>query len=1099
MNSQIRSLLQPFILVISILFSHLLVGQEHMQFYEKGLALYNEGKYDEALKQYESAAAVVKKNIGTVNDHYAWMISMQAGVYEITGDYALALEIRLRILDIAEEFSGKESADYALCLLTLGSHYLMASNFEKAYPTIKDANEKLINVLDPDHEVIINSLYLYALAAFRISEYEESNQIYFKALDIMNRTGQRLYLKGSILQSISSNYHFLRQFKKVDEYHKKAVSHQNSYEDALGIYTDARSAIVGDYAALLMKQRQFSDAKETLNQALEITRKVAGDRSPNYTRILGLIGEVELKSGNYKQAIKTFEKAIQIAKSNFANESLDVYSLVVSKAAAYKAIGDYVAAERGYKLAIEYSSGSYSLALSNLGTLYSDLGNSERALEYYDQIAEKFKSGYGKNSVSYALLFHNRAAVYSSQGNLSKAIEDQEFANDLLLKLEGESSENLINGLNNLSQRYFDSGQREKGLSLNYEALERVKKHLGTSHPLYAAVLNNLANNINESEELSYEKYEKVAGLYSEALNVFKKSVGSNHMDYLTTARNLASILEGLGEDAKAGSLYWESLNGMMQNMDALLLSMSEIERLKFLQQLDNMVINYRRFVIEDHKTYPDLVEKLAIVQSKMKGILFRSSDIVNEFLSENSDSEIQNTYSNWKEKNIQLAIYLQASEEERAEQNIDEVSIRREINELEKKLASEASDRSVRSVTINQVKRSLNQEEAIVDLMRVVFNNKEQDTTYAALVIRKDIEPQLITFDDGAAFEKVHIRNYRNKIRRKEKDLTSYEALWGAVAESLKGVKKVYLVPDGIYHSINVETLIDPSTQLYVGDTYRVSRVNSIASVVDSQFDRRMKVNHMALVGYPSYDFGIQTAAVQDIQPTAELRGDERFLGRDGKIAPLEGTLREVKTIKKMASKSKIETQLFTEEDATEEAVKEFRSPDILHIATHGFFLETKNTRRLRNNVWAKQNIQSLRENPMLKSGLLLAGAEMGVKGELESTNDGILTAYEASFMDLSNTKLAVLSACETGLGELSNGEGVYGLQRAFQKAGAQSVLMSLWTVSDEAAEKMMVYFYESLFDGSSIEDAFFQAKKRVQLEFPNPYDWGAFVLNQG
>ena len=195
-------------------------------------------------------------------------------------------------------------------------------------------------------------------------------------------------------------------------------------------------------------------------------------------------------------------------------------------------------------------------------------------------------------------------------------------------------------------------------------------------------------------------------------------------------------------------------------------------------------------------------------------------------------------------------------------------------------------------------------------------------------------------------------------------------------------------------------------------------------------------------------------------------------------------------------AKKWKVNEHLQAE--ATEGAIKKIQNPQILHIATHGFFLED-----IDENGGDVNGMQAkiAKENPLLRSGLMLAGSAAIARDSMvdNTTEDGILTAYEAANLNLAKTDLVVLSACETGLGEVYTGQGVYGLQRAFMVAGAKSVIMSLWQVDDFATQELMSNFYREWLKDPSSENrqkAFHTAQLKLKEKFPNPYYWGAFVM---
>jgi CHAT domain-containing protein len=197
--------------------------------------------------------------------------------------------------------------------------------------------------------------------------------------------------------------------------------------------------------------------------------------------------------------------------------------------------------------------------------------------------------------------------------------------------------------------------------------------------------------------------------------------------------------------------------------------------------------------------------------------------------------------------------------------------------------------------------------------------------------------------------------------------------------------------------------------------------------------------------------------------------------------LSDLPGTRVEVEKMQDLLTAKGWEVQAYLAENALEENLKESYKPRLLHIATHGYFQPDNKTEN----------------NPLLRSGLMLSGAGSTIRGISSTTGeDGILTAYEAMNLNLDNTDLVILSACETGLGDIKNGEGVYGLQRAFKVAGAKTLVMSLWKVSDEATQELMVSFCKNWLETGNKRDAFIKAQKALKALYPQPYYWGAFVM---
>jgi CHAT domain-containing protein len=223
------------------------------------------------------------------------------------------------------------------------------------------------------------------------------------------------------------------------------------------------------------------------------------------------------------------------------------------------------------------------------------------------------------------------------------------------------------------------------------------------------------------------------------------------------------------------------------------------------------------------------------------------------------------------------------------------------------------------------------------------------------------------------------------------------------------------------------------------------------------------------------------------------------------GVLCPLPGTALEVQGIAALLREKSWQVVIDQQVNALQEAVEATQHPRVLHLSTHGFFLADTNPRRKEDPSTSDQNpLDPLTQDPMLRSGLFFAGADRVLGGgpPLADADNGVLTAYEAATLNLQGTELVVLSACETGLGRTEAGEGVFGLRRALQEAGAESVLMSMWAVPDRETQELMTLFYSNWLSGMTKHEAFRKAQLSERETVKDRYGqdlplyWGAFVL---
>ena len=268
----------------------------------------------------------------------------------------------------------------------------------------------------------------------------------------------------------------------------------------------------------------------------------------------------------------------------------------------------------------------------------------------------------------------------------------------------------------------------------------------------------------------------------------------------------------------------------------------------------------------------------------------------------------------------------------------------------------------------------------------------------------------------------------------------------------------------DGVFNGVNLGTIKNPNTDKYLFEEQSIIQISSLRDLVNRKSKRDLKLNKSIFIGRPKYFLSNDTETSTD---------------RGASISDLPGTEKEVLAITEKLGNKEVPFENYLGESALENQVKGLQSPSVLHIATHGFF--------------DKKNVSEEEfDSPLLSSGLLMSGAGDGqdVDGQ-----DGILTAFEITGINLTNTELVVLSACESGIGESRDGQGIYGLSRAFFIAGAETVIASLWKVDDDATQKFMDFFYGHWLETYSVPESMDFARDQLKKEYPQPYYWAAFV----
>jgi CHAT domain-containing protein len=509
---------------------------------------------------------------------------------------------------------------------------------------------------------------------------------------------------------------------------------------------------------------------------------------------------------------------------------------------------------------------------------------------------------------------------------------------------------------------------------------------------------------------------------------------------------------------------------------------------------------NFHSFVKIARERQPALYPALA--QQAYNNILFTKSISLKgtekrkEAFRDANDPVINKLYDQWIEKKQQLIRqYLKADDPSSVDtaNRVNEQELKRqqdEVNRLENELALKGKDfKKYLKLTPpdwKTVRDQLKEGEAAVEIIRFQWRDQVyySDTSYyAAYIITKNSQyPEVIYLPDAAGdLENKYYKSYKNNIKLKQEDREAYLHYWKPISQQLKGIRKVFFSPDGIYHLINIATLKNQETGLFLLDEMNIQYTTSGVDINVNPVDRQ--ISTATLIGRPSYKTGTLSQV-----PVAD--GTTRSLVRNFRnsdIPDLPGTEEEIMAIKKEMEANKLTVNYYLKEQATEDKIYKLHSPGILHIATHGYWSPAGD-----NSTDGYRTF-----NAMVNSGLLLSGVVNYYNSTTyPDTYDGILTAYEAQNLDLDHTSLVILSACETSLGFLDAGEGVYGLQRAFRAAGAGSIMTSLWKVDDAATRDFMIRFYQEYLKSRDKNAAFTLTQKAMKEKYQQPYFWGAFVM---
>lgn len=821
--------------------------------------------------------------------------------------------------------------------------------------------------------------------------------------------------------------------------------------------------------------RKYAFAEKRFNSAITIYERSALTDNIGYLKALADMGLLYSTMGRFTHAMDYTNKALELRKVKFGETNIGVASSLNNLAVLQFDLAHYNESEKTFAEAlaiIEKSAGKgvmqYAIVQNNRAMLYQAIGRYDQAdanLRQAIAVAEGLGDSKTKNGLKF---LSNQALLYQQMGKYDEA----DAIYQTMERRLGKSNPDYASMLNSQAALHMAMGKEDQVEELLKKSQAIFKSSFGGESPAFAKSTCDLGNFYRYKE-----RYAEAEPLLDKGLSLREKAFGTQHPLYAQSQEDLAILYWKKGQYDKAYSAYKSVMDKSVSFINRYFSSMSEAEKTKYWDVLSPRFQRFYNFAIEAAPTLPAVVRDMYEYQMATKALLLSATNRIKQHILASGNKDLIRDYNIWIDQKETLARYYQYSRDELKEQKINLDSMVTAANAMEKRL-SEASTEFVsgysnQMIGYQSVKDVLTDNEAVVELIRVAhFGQKFMpEAKYAALIVTKQGDlPQLVLLDNGTQLETRYAKFYRNAIQQRIADEHSYEQYWKRIADALGSKKTIYVSPDGVYNQINLNTLRQPGGS-YAINAYDFVMLGNSKDLIALRNRKKTTVAKKAtLIGFP--DYGSTNVAALPATKT-EIEGINRTL-RSAGYAPTS----------------------FMQKTASESNLKGANSPTVMHIATHGYFLKDVEVTGTGFGI----HMENANENPLLRSGLILTGGGKTISGEqepsLSSNDNGVLTAYEAMNLNLQGTSLVVLSACETGLGEVKAGEGVYGLQRAFQVAGAEALVMSLWKVDDAATQQLMTSFYSAWIKLGNKHQAFKQAQIQLMSKYKEPYYWGAFVM---
>ena len=1038
--------------------------------------LYAEGDLKGVIAICEKEITKWENNPQKEDEGYQQLFRLLGALYAENDDYRQSERTYLRLLDFQLKKFGEKSIRLAKTL-----EYLAEANFNlNEYKNAESYFDQAIRVYRINRSdttrgyfsLIESKALLYRYMGY----YGESEKLYTDALTYFKRNepGGVAYL--GVISDLATLCMFKGDLSSAEKYYLEAINlHLKFEEPDLKNYV----SVLNNLAALYAQSNNVTKAESIFRDVIDLRKEIYGDAHPEYAGALINLALTYTNSGKYAEVEDLYLKAQTIYRGSTGEQDPNYIRLLTNFAAYYERFGNYEKAKSLLELNLSIGKKIYgdvhpeiAKVLNDLAEVYEELDSTHLAKKYFTQAKDVAERSVGKENPVYASVIWAYANFLLHHGDAPNAILFFSELIDRSEKMYGPASLYYAIHLCNLARAYVIVDRYMEAKQLYEKALTIIT---GPKHDIQAV-----------SKEIHLN-----GGVLYEYLN-----------DALNTNFHYSQFI-------RKEILYWRSTLSFLSSKES-----TEFINSKY------YLLGYPASFLFRHPL-DSIKSDLFDFNLMIKGALLRNDRSLTQSVARSTDKGIK---SKWEQyRYLQRLISTKMNSTDTAISAVPTLMTQAEMLEKELMRGVPGFKESVLGsrVSWKEVQSELSAGDAAIDFIRYEYHDSRWTDTvmYGAFVIRPGWKQPLFLnlCREDELLQLLGTRRASTDIDQLYRGLkptaldsageqTISRLLWDPIDTALVGVKRLFLSPVGLLHRLSFAAIITPSGERVI-DRFDLATLSNIRHIAESNMDTLIHPSSILLFGGIDYD-------------TEPLSGKETYASPENTEANVQllrpikeqswpflpGTKKEIVSIGQIAAVVKLPVVAVSGANASEERLMQMASAQkdsffVMHIATHGFAFSRSTTAHRRGYPESGETKQSLfrrAEDPLARTGLVLAGAnktwEAGQSAGVRT--DGILTAREVSNLDLQHCLLATLSACETGLGEVKEGEEVFGLQRGFKMAGVRYLITSLWEIPDaETAEFMQLFYTNWLKNKLSIRKAFRASQLSLRKKYSS-YKWAAFVL---